>query len=63
MQFLFIERVIYSDGVRNVYEHVIEATSQVEAKEKADKKFEETKKLIGRDGICSIVDLRPFNGC
>lgn len=60
MKFLFIERVIYSDGVRSVYEHVIEANSRDEAKEKANSKFKETKKLIGRDGRCYFVGLRSM---
>ncbi len=59
MKFIFIERVIYSDGIRNVYEHEIEATTKDEAKVKADSKLEETKKLLGHDGRCSFVDLRP----
>lgn len=60
--FLFLERVIYSDGVNNVYEHGIEASSHLEAKEKADKILEETKKLLGNDGRCSFFNLRLISG-
>lgn len=59
MKFIFIEKVIYSDGVSNVYEHEIKASSLTDANKEAQKILEKTKLLIGSAGRCFFVALRP----